>query len=271
MKTLIAPMCVLALAGRASTDGKQQDAATSSDKSSVESRRLAEAAFEEAGGTLNLVFNAQGNWVKITAKGTAAMADDTPEGRETGLMIATMRAKQTVAEFLSSEVGSSKTMTRIATSYSRTYQSTDSTNPVESLENEDNDAAMSQPGGSEESRHAQRLASTLTERIRDCMPVLFELLEQEPHAGVRAVLGHLVFVYIHPYMDGNGRIARFLMNLMLTTGGYVWTVIPVERRAEYMAVLERASSYQDIGPFADFVAGLVAAQSVSPPTRPAGR
>jgi len=167
MKTLIAAMCVLALAGCASTDGKQQDAATSSDKSGVESRRLAEAAFEEAGGTLNLVFNAQGNWVKITAKGTAAMADDTPARRETGLMIATMRAKQTVAEFLSSEVGSSKTMTRIAKSYSRTYQSTDSKNPVESMENDDDDAAMSETGGSEASRHAQRLASTLTERIRD--------------------------------------------------------------------------------------------------------
>ncbi|MDP2787541.1 MAG: Fic family protein [Pseudomonadota bacterium] len=107
--------------------------------------------------------------------------------------------------------------------------------------------------------------------VRDCMPVLFELLEQEPHAGVRAVLGHLVFVYIHPYMDGNGRIARFLMNLMLTTGGHVWTVIPVERRATYMAALERASSYQDIAPFADFVAGLVTEQTVTRPTRPPGR
>ena len=109
------------------------------------------------------------------------------------------------------------------------------------------------------------------EAVRDCMPVLFELLEQEPHAGVRAVLGHLMFVYIHPYMDGNGRIARFLMNLMLTTGGHVWTVIPVERRTEYMTALERASSYQDIGPFAEFVASLVAEQTVSPPTRPSGR
>lgn len=108
------------------------------------------------------------------------------------------------------------------------------------------------------------------EAVRDCMPVLFELLEQEPHAGVRAVLGHLVFVYIHPYMDGNGRIARFLMNLMLTTGGYVWTVIPVERRTEYMTALERASSYQDIGPFAEFVASLVAEQTVSPPVHPGG-
>lgn len=109
------------------------------------------------------------------------------------------------------------------------------------------------------------------EAVRDCMPVLFDLLEQESSAAVRAVLGHLVFVYIHPYMDGNGRIARFLMNLMLTTGGYPWTVIPVERRAEYMAALERASSYQDIGPFADLVSGLVAEQAVNRPSRPSGR
>ncbi len=109
------------------------------------------------------------------------------------------------------------------------------------------------------------------EAVRDCMPVLFELLEHEPHAGVRAILGHLVFVYVHPYMDGNGRIARFLMNLMLTTGGHVWTVIPVDRRTEYMDALERASSYQDIAPFADFVAGLVAEQTVNRPARPASR
>jgi len=109
------------------------------------------------------------------------------------------------------------------------------------------------------------------EAVRDCMPVLFELLEQEPHPGVRAVLGHLVFVYIHPYMDGNGRIARFLMNLMLTTGGYVWTVIPVERRANYMDALEAASSGKDIAPFADFVASLAAEQSETRPVRPAGR
>jgi len=38
------------------------------------------------------------------------------------------------------------------------------------------------------------------------------------------VLGHFVFVYIHPYLDGNGRIGRFLMNLMLAAGGYPWTV-----------------------------------------------
>lgn len=102
------------------------------------------------------------------------------------------------------------------------------------------------------------------EAVRDCMPVLFELLEAEPKPQARAVLGHFVFVYIHPYMDGNGRIARFLMNLMLVPAGYVWTVIPVERRTEYMAALEQASTFGNIGPFASFVAELAEAQSKAP-------
>ncbi len=69
-------------------------------------------------------------------------------------------------------------------------------------------------------------------------------------------LGHFVFVYVHPYPDGNGRIARFLMNLMLTAAGYPWTVIPVERRDAYLAALENASVRGDIGPFTEFLAGL---------------
>jgi len=44
------------------------------------------------------------------------------------------------------------------------------------------------------------------------------------HPGVRAVLGRWLFGYIHPYPDGNGRMARFVMNAMLASGGYPWTV-----------------------------------------------
>ncbi|WP_347067517.1 Fic family protein [Flavobacterium sp. WV_118_3] len=93
--------------------------------------------------------------------------------------------------------------------------------------------------------------------MRDTMPILFELLEEESEASVRAVLGHFIFVFIHPYMDGNGRIGRFLMNAMLASGGYPWTVIPVERREEYMQALESASVYQDIVPFSRFLGYLV--------------
>ncbi len=56
------------------------------------------------------------------------------------------------------------------------------------------------------------------EAVRDLMPALFDLIKEEPNPAVRVVLGHFMFVYIHPYMDGNGRIGRFLMNVMLAAG-----------------------------------------------------
>ena len=52
-------------------------------------------------------------------------------------------------------------------------------------------------------------------------------------------------------------MGRFLMNLMLASGGYLWTVIPLDRRADYLTALERASVEGDITPFAKFLAGLV--------------
>jgi hypothetical protein len=101
------------------------------------------------------------------------------------------------------------------------------------------------------------------EALRDAMPVLFELLTEETEPAVRVVLGHFIFVYIHPYIDGNGRIGRFLMNAMLASGGYPWTIIPVESRPDYMASLEKASAEQDIVPFAKFIAELVKSKTAS--------
>ena len=91
------------------------------------------------------------------------------------------------------------------------------------------------------------------EAVRDAMPALFDLLEKESDPGVRAVLGHWLFGYIHPYPDGNGRMARFLMNAMLASGGYPWTVIRVEDRDAYLSSLDRASLDADIAPFMKFI------------------
>lgn len=99
--------------------------------------------------------------------------------------------------------------------------------------------------------------SLSVDAMRDTMPVLFELLENEPEPAVKIVLGHFIFVFIHPYMDGNGRIGRFLMNVMLASGGYPWTVIPVEKRSEYMNALEKASVEHNISAFSHFIAHLV--------------
>ena len=70
-------------------------------------------------------------------------------------------------------------------------------------------------------------------------------------------MGHFIFVFIHAYSDGNGRIARFLMNAMNAAAGFSWVVIPIERRSEYMESLIKASVGQDIAPFSRLLAGLI--------------
>lgn len=93
--------------------------------------------------------------------------------------------------------------------------------------------------------------------VGDAMAVFFEMLAAEDDPAVRVVLGHFIFVYIHPYTDGNGRMGRFLMNVMLAAGGYPWTVIPLAQRGTYMAALEDASVRGNIRPFTQMLAALV--------------
>lgn len=90
--------------------------------------------------------------------------------------------------------------------------------------------------------------------VGELMHTYFSLLETEPEAAVRAVLGHFFLGYIHPFIDGNGRIARFLMNAMLASGGFPWTITRVENRKAYMDALEAASTANDVHPFAAFIA-----------------
>ncbi len=106
------------------------------------------------------------------------------------------------------------------------------------------------------SRHVPPRATV----VPDAMTSLFDLLHGERSSAVRAVLGHWLFGYIHPYPDGNGRMARFIMNTMLASGGYPWTVVRVEDRAEYLSALEVASVKLDVTPFAAFIAARIPAE-----------
>lgn len=99
------------------------------------------------------------------------------------------------------------------------------------------------------------------EALLDAMDTLFDCLKKEEHAAVRAVLGHYIFVFIHPYMDGNGRLGRFIMNFMFASGGYPWTIIRVKNRTSYLSALESAGPGQSIEPFAQFVAQEMRAES----------
>ncbi|MBV8140031.1 MAG: Fic family protein [Deltaproteobacteria bacterium] len=88
------------------------------------------------------------------------------------------------------------------------------------------------------------------------MEELFALLKEDGSAAARAVLGHFVFVHIHPFFDGNGRTARFLMNLMFVSGGWPWTIVRSEpgRRNPYFAALDKAhETRSEIADFARFL------------------
>lgn len=93
--------------------------------------------------------------------------------------------------------------------------------------------------------------------VSDLMEAFFQLINEEKDPAVRIVLGHFFFVNIHPYSDGNGRIGRFLMNVMMAAGHYPWTIIPLDKRNEYMQALEQASVDQNIIPFCKFVASCI--------------
>jgi Fic family protein len=65
-------------------------------------------------------------------------------------------------------------------------------------------------------------------------------LRKELHPIHFAARLHKDFVFIHPFIDGNGRLARLLMNLSLIQDGYLLAVIPPIYRPRYIAYLEEA-------------------------------
>lgn len=71
-----------------------------------------------------------------------------------------------------------------------------------------------------------------------------------------AALAHFKLVNIHPFVDGNGRTARLLMNLILLRAGYPPAVIRNEDRLAYYEALEKARA-GDTGPLITLVAQAV--------------
>jgi Fic family protein len=82
-----------------------------------------------------------------------------------------------------------------------------------------------------------------------------EKWKNEKHPVEAAALAHKELVFIHPFMDGNGRISRLLMNLILLGHGYGIAIIPPALRADYIYALETA--HVDDQMFMELVAGCV--------------
>ena len=100
------------------------------------------------------------------------------------------------------------------------------------------------------SRHVPPQAS----QIIDAMDAMFKALQGEEDPWVKAVLGHFFFVHIHPFSDGNGRTARFLMNVLLVAHGFPWTIIHFDRRQQYFDFLEAGHIRRDVLELSEFFA-----------------
>ncbi len=80
--------------------------------------------------------------------------------------------------------------------------------------------------------------------------------DQTIHPIVIAALFHHRFVAIHPFDDGNGRLSRILMNLILMQNGYSPVIIKMQDRQNYYSLLSRADK-GDTWPFVDYIANLL--------------
>jgi Fic family protein len=76
--------------------------------------------------------------------------------------------------------------------------------------------------------------------IADEMDSFFDwlLTEKNEHPLIVAAEAHTKFVNIHPFIDGNGRTARLLMNLILLQNGYVSAIIKKKDRSNYLDAIE---------------------------------
>lgn len=97
--------------------------------------------------------------------------------------------------------------------------------------------------------------TTAPEKLEKEMGRLFTWITRERdtlHPVEFAAELHKRFVFIHPFKDGNGRVARLLMNLALIQDGYLPTVVPPILRNEYVSLLERA--HREDRDFVEFIA-----------------
>lgn len=78
-------------------------------------------------------------------------------------------------------------------------------------------------------------------------------VEQETHPVRVAADAHFKFVSIHPFKDGNGRVGRLLMNLILILNDYPMAIIRQEEKANYLSTFDSARQEDDMQPFYNLI------------------
>lgn len=97
-------------------------------------------------------------------------------------------------------------------------------------------------------------------RVPDHMMTLIAWYEEQKtklHPVQLAADMHYRLVKIHPFIDGNGRTSRLLMNLILMQQGYPCAIITPDESEEYLAVLEHVHATDELVKFEEFIARVV--------------
>ena len=99
---------------------------------------------------------------------------------------------------------------------------------------------------------------TPPEQVKPAMSDLMDWYRKNENAGehpiVIAATFHYRFVRIHPFDDGNGRMARLLMNMILIKHGYTVAIVPIQERNQYINSLEQADKSEDLAEFIAYIA-----------------
>ena len=90
-------------------------------------------------------------------------------------------------------------------------------------------------------------------KVPDLMAEFERYLQTQKDVITRAIMGHFKFVSIHPFVDGNGRMGRLLMNLILLQNG-LWPIIIRPRdRKKYISSIEKGQLTQDTTTYEEFM------------------
>ncbi len=94
-------------------------------------------------------------------------------------------------------------------------------------------------------------------KVPKLMQEVYRLLNTKGEPIQMAAIIHQKFVDIHPFIDGNGRTARLLMNLYLMRNGYPPTIILKTERKKYIRTIIQNQGEQNPVPFINFIAKAV--------------
>jgi len=95
-------------------------------------------------------------------------------------------------------------------------------------------------------------------KVPDLMTDFYKWLEENfNNEPMTAILAHLKFVSIHPFVDGNGRCARLLMNTILLKFGYTPIIIRPADRKKYLSAIEKYQLNEDVEPYKNLMPNLL--------------